>query len=361
MARKKTKKEMALIVQKREATRKKNAAIKKRRETLARKKAAKEATKTGKLISMPSTAMSKRSSGKPSLPDLPVVASEGFNLAALGASRAKFTPAQREALMEDWTADDVSIRPDGIVYVEANKHRDRLTDVFGPGQWAEVALEELPRVDAGLVVQTWGLMIGGVGINQCLGECQWSSNNPMMSKGDAVEGAKSNALVRNCKPIMNQRWRDKRWAYQFRLRHGVLVHYKKGTGWRHVDDPPLDGEKGIDDRSPNQDRYRAPSASSRVAGVTRPGVSDRQQQQAEASQALTVTSTDPIDKRAIGQIAQAMETHQRTVAEVRAFLKAELGILSRKDIQKKDLKKVLDWIRAPYDIDEPPLQGEVVS
>lgn len=132
----------------------------------------------------------------------------------------------------------------------------------------------------------------------------------------------------------------------------MLVKYAKGEGWRHIGDPPLEGEKKLDDRSPNQDSYVQPSASRVVAGQTRPGAREAaQEQQAEVSTAIVVTSEEPINNQAKGQIAQAMETHQRTKEEVQAFLRAQYNITSRTQIKKKDLADVLQWIRAPYDID----------
>ena len=62
-------------------------------------------------------------------------------------------------------------------------------------------------------------------------------------------------------------------------------------------------------------------------------------------------SEELINNQAKGQIAQAMETHQRSVEEVKAFLFAQYGIRSRTQIQKRWFAEILQWIRAPYDVD----------
>jgi hypothetical protein len=186
-----------------------------------------------------------------------------------------------------------------------------------------------------------------------------------MSEHDAIEGAKSNALTRNCKGIMNQQWRDKRWAYRFRLQHGVYVKYRdwRGAqeGWRHVDDPPLNKEYGLVDGSPNRERYIIPGMEERTASSPKPRVRENdQEQEAASSQALTVQSDEVIGSAAVRQIGQLMETHQRTVEEVRGFLKAQYGIESRKDIKRKDFNDVVKWLQAPYDVDPGTIPGEVV-
>jgi hypothetical protein len=297
---------------------------------------------------------------KRELPALPV-AGTTEHLAAYGASTAKFTRAQKAALMAEWPAKDVRIRYDRIVYVTAQNHRNRLTAVFGPGGWAEVPAGDYGS-EGGLVVQSWQLFIGGVAITQSLGECQWVSSNTKMTKGDAIEGAKSNALTRNCKGIMCQDWRDDEWGYQFTLREGVLVKTNKGDAWRKVTSPPAVGEKGIDDRSPNRHRYIPPTAQQVVSGHTRPGAAAAaQEQQQDVSTAILVLSEEPINNDAKQQIAQAMRTHQRSQPEVQVFLQQAYNIRSRTQIKKKDFADVLAWIRAPYDVDQKAKEGEVVE
>ena len=253
------KKKTTALARRKKKTSPKRSVSKRASSKPTRKKApAKRVTRstTTTALAKPRTSISRRE-----LPALPTAGTTD-HLAAYGASTAKFTRAQTEKLMAEWPPHQVEIRYDRIVYVEAQKHRDRLTEVFGPGGWAEVPGGEF-AADGGLIVQLWQLFIGGVAITQSLGECQWVSSNTKMTKGDAVEGAKSNALTRNCKGIMNQQWRDKTWAYNFTLREGVLVKTQKGEAWRKVDGPPADREKGIDDRSPNRHRYQPPTACNR--------------------------------------------------------------------------------------------------
>ena len=94
----------------------------------------------------------------------------------------------------------IQVRPDGLVYLPWTFYSRRLRDTFRM-QWAMVAMGE-PRTAGELVIWGFYLSVKGQIVGMpAMGECTYRSNNRTMSWGDAVEGAKSNALMRLCKAL----------------------------------------------------------------------------------------------------------------------------------------------------------------
>ena len=310
----------------------------------AKTKTSKRKTKKPSTASTKTTAIGRRGSTK--LAPLPAPsATEMSTAAAMGASRLQTTPTERAILLQPWSDEFITIRADGVIYVSSIAIQQRLTDAFGPGGWAVESKDEVRHDGGELMIQTWWLYAKGFYVSECLGECNWKSNNRQMSRGDAIEGCKSNAIARNSKSLVNQVYRTLRFAYKFRLEFGVKVKYKnwKGNqdGWRHYDDPPLEREYDICDDSPNSDKWNQPKAINRAAGQTQ-----RREPPAESQQqGLVVTSTEPIIDRARKQIMVAMREHNRSEAEVKKHLKNKYNIVSRKQIQKRWLNDILEWIQ----------------
>lgn len=105
------------------------------------------------------------------------------------------TKAQQEILFAKVDAEDVLIRPDGIVYLDWTFYAERLTTAF-PAAWTIVP-QGLPQVNGNLVVWGFYLLIRGHLMGFAIGE--QSRANANMSWGECCEGAKSNALMRLCK------------------------------------------------------------------------------------------------------------------------------------------------------------------
>lgn len=107
---------------------------------------------------------------------------------------------EAETLFAPVDADAVQIRPDGLVFLTWTFYAKRLRDAFRL-QWALIAVDA-PKSIGELVTWSFYLSVRGqiVGV-PAMGECQYRSGNRTMSWGDAVEGAKSNALMRLAKGI----------------------------------------------------------------------------------------------------------------------------------------------------------------
>ena len=279
-------------------------------------------------------------------------------LAGLGLSQSGFTETERAALMGPFVDEQIEIKPSGEVYVSHIFIRNRLSEIFGPGNWG--LLPEDPVDKQGQLIQKWTLLIRGRPVAAAYGEARYIANNPRHSWGKALEAAKSNALTRCAKDIsLAARCWERRWQFSYRMRHGVLVKVRVKdrieTQWRHVDSPPLSAEISLDDRSPNADRYQPPTAARRAAAEAswRPATEDEQPtveaQEARAAE-LVPFGDGLIDARGHRQLRGAMRTHQRSEADVKAFLKKQWGYGSTAEIRQSQLNAVLDYVRAPYDV-----------
>lgn len=111
----------------------------------------------------------------------------------------EITDKQEDILYEKVKAEDIEIRPDGLIYLPWMEYVSRLRKAFGMG-WGIIP-DGQPR-QMGLFI-LWGfyLVIKGKLAGYAMGEQKYQPNNPMMTWGDACEGAKSNALMRLCKGL----------------------------------------------------------------------------------------------------------------------------------------------------------------
>ena len=291
-----------------------------------------------------------------------------MGMAVLGMSGSNFTPAQHEALMAPFSDDQIEILPSGECYTPHAFIRARLNQVFGPGNWG--LMDEPPQIKSGTdkygkpfgsVVVRWVLLVNKIPVAAAYGEAKYIESNPRHSWGKALESAKSNGVMRAAKDIgvgITQFW-NRRWQYRYRLQHGVFVKVQTSTRgdesqWRHIDSPPLTGEIGIDERSPNQDRYQPPTAARRTAAVTYQPRTDRDDDAAEAAELRASSQTTPmvygdgpINRDAQKALFAALKTHSRTEADLKAFLKRTFQIESTKAILKTQYAAVIDWIRSP--------------
>ena len=117
-----------------------------------------------------------------------------------GAATLKLTRDEVKKLREDFPDDAVEIRPhDGIIYISHMALRERLWDVFGPGQVAEICRERSIRNDSNEIAVDLVLMVRGVWVSEGIGTSKYFPNNPKGSFGDTIEAAWSDALRRCCK------------------------------------------------------------------------------------------------------------------------------------------------------------------
>lgn len=111
----------------------------------------------------------------------------------------ELTVAQNKQLYADFEDADVSMKPDGTIYLPWIKYSGRLTQTFGGTGWVLIP-EGMPKENNNIVYWGFHLVIKGVYCGFSIGEQQYF-NNGRMTYGEACEGAKSNALTRLCKGL----------------------------------------------------------------------------------------------------------------------------------------------------------------
>ncbi|KAL1890991.1 hypothetical protein Cpir12675_005148 [Ceratocystis pirilliformis] len=135
---------------------------------------------------------------------------------------------------------DVEMKPDGIIYMPEVRYRRVLNEAFGPGGWGLV-----PRGDTAvgdkIVTREYALIVHGRFISQAQGENNFFSVDQIPR---AVEGCKSNALMRCCKDL-GIAWQL--WDPQFIRRYQTtqaeqvwvehVVNKKKARIWIKKGDP----------------------------------------------------------------------------------------------------------------------------
>ncbi len=115
------------------------------------------------------------------------------------AGTIELTEAQQAILYAPVDEELIEIRPDGIVYLPWMEYVSRLRKALGMG-WQAVP-QGMPKFKGNHIYWGYYLVIQGKFAGYAIGEQEYQPSNRMMSYGDAVEGAKSNALMRLCKGI----------------------------------------------------------------------------------------------------------------------------------------------------------------
>jgi hypothetical protein len=127
-----------------------------------------------------------------------------------GASTLKLTKEEIKKLTADFPDETVEIRGhDGIIFISHMSLRERLWEVFGPGQVAEICRERTIRNDSNEIAVDLVLMIRGIFVAEGIGTAKYYPQNPKGSFGDTVESAWSDALRRCAKKfaVGTQVWR----------------------------------------------------------------------------------------------------------------------------------------------------------
>lgn len=132
------------------------------------------------------------------------------------ASTLKLRDSERESLCAEFP--DECFQPgaagkENLIYIEHSALRDRLNKSLGAGQWAIIPRnrwsEEFEYFDKGskthekavrVYVEAM-LLIRGCFVGEAVGDCVYYPKNQQMNYGDAVEGAKTQALRRCCKEL----------------------------------------------------------------------------------------------------------------------------------------------------------------
>lgn len=226
---------------------------------------------------------------------------------------------QRKALAERSFAPDdiVSILPTGIVYVEGKHWRKVLNDVFGKFQWGIVSVSEpvlelappdAKGVKSMLYLEVF-LIIKGRCVASAIGAQEYHPSNKQMTKDDALEGCRSNGIMRCLKPfgIYENLW-DSKWLDPALERLGVKVRTSdnwRPVQWRRLDDAPFDNEVGIAPGSPNAEAY-AERFPDRKYQTREPR---QQQEQAPPRQQAAPKPAEPV--RDVEVVEHAQQTSER--------------------------------------------------
>ncbi|WFD36864.1 hypothetical protein MCUN1_003754 [Malassezia cuniculi] len=159
-----------------------------------------------------------------------------------GIGQRPFPPEVAKVLLEPIRAEDVEIKPDGMLYLPEIKYRRILNSAFGPGGWGLVPRSEADT-SQGMVSREWSLICLGRFVATSRGEQEYFKPSGVSM---ANEGAKSNALMRCCKDlgIASELW-DPRFVRRFKSQHCVEVWCQGADGkkrklWRRRDDGPLE-------------------------------------------------------------------------------------------------------------------------
>ncbi|KAI6714576.1 mitochondrial genome maintenance protein MGM101 mitochondrial precursor [Diplocarpon mali] len=114
-----------------------------------------------------------------------------------GLSSQPFAKEAADVLMAPIPADDVEVKPDGIIYLPEIKYRRILNRAFGPGGWGLAPRGET-IVTGKSITREYALVCHGRLVSVARGEQDYFSPEGIPT---ATEGCKSNALMRCCKDL----------------------------------------------------------------------------------------------------------------------------------------------------------------
>ncbi|KAF3002093.1 hypothetical protein E8E13_009692 [Curvularia kusanoi] len=140
------------------------------------------------------------------------VAAHDWTRSYHGLGSVSFAPEQADTLLAPVNAEDVEVKPDGILYLPEIKYRRILNKAFGPGGWGLAPRGE-SIVTGKLVTREYGMVVQGRLVSIARGEQQYFEPDGIPT---ATEGCKSNALMRCCKDlgIASELW-DPRFIREF--------------------------------------------------------------------------------------------------------------------------------------------------
>ncbi|QPC69561.1 hypothetical protein HYE68_000313 [Fusarium pseudograminearum] len=148
------------------------------------------------------------------------------------------TLEQNEVLSRPIDVEDVEVKPDGIVYLPEVKYRRRLNEAFGPMGWGMVHRGDVV-VGQNIVTREYALIVNGRIVSQSQGVNNFFSPEGVPA---AIEGAKSNALMRCCKDLgiaselwdpvfirwFRKNYMEERWVEHAATKKKRTFWYKKG-------------------------------------------------------------------------------------------------------------------------------------
>lgn len=141
----------------------------------------------------------------------------------------ELTEEQKRILYEEFSDDEIEIRPDGLIYVPWFRYVERLRRA---GLRFTFVPEGTPKFipDENLVLWGFWLVIDGKVCGFAYGEANYTPQNERMTYGDAIEAAKSNAIMRLCKDlgIGGLRIWDPDFVEEWKRKYGLTYTDEKG-------------------------------------------------------------------------------------------------------------------------------------
>ncbi|KIW81191.1 mitochondrial genome maintenance protein MGM101 [Fonsecaea pedrosoi CBS 271.37] len=133
-----------------------------------------------------------------------------------GLSVEPFSKEAADALQAPLSPEDIEIKPDGIIYLPEIKYRRILNKAFGPGGWGLAPRSETIVTEKS-VTREYALLAHGRLVSIARGEQDYFTKEGIPT---AVEGCKSNAMMRCCKDlgVASELW-DPRFIRKFKAEY----------------------------------------------------------------------------------------------------------------------------------------------
>lgn len=134
-----------------------------------------------------------------------------------GLGQQAFSKEAADLLLAPLATEDIEIKPDGLLYLPEIKYRRILNKAFGPGGWGLAPRTET-LVTPKQVSREYALICNGRLVSVARGEQDYFGGEEKLTT--ALEGCKSNALMRCCKDlgIASELW-DPVFIRQFKKSH----------------------------------------------------------------------------------------------------------------------------------------------
>lgn len=191
----------------------------------------------------PPTAIGINTSGALDFQDGPPAAANHTSLdwsqSYHGLGLQAFPPEAGAILTSPLQADDIEIKPDGLIYLPEIKYRRILNKAFGPGGWGLAPRSET-IITPKMVTREYALICQGRLVAVARGEQDYFDPSGIPT---ATEGCKSNAMMRCCKDlgVASELW-DPRFIRTFKKKYAqqIFVEHvttkKKKSIWIRTDD-----------------------------------------------------------------------------------------------------------------------------
>ncbi|KAI9143372.1 mitochondrial genome maintenance MGM101-domain-containing protein [Paraphysoderma sedebokerense] len=155
-----------------------------------------------------------------------------------GIAAEPFPDKVVDVLLEPVNPDDVEIKPDGILYLPEIKYRRILNRAFRPGGWA-LSPRGPHAIYKSIISREYALFCLGRYVSQARGEQEFFDPKNLAT---AMEGCKSNALMRCCKDLgiaselwdptfirsFKEKFCDNVWVTHMTRKNKLKVWKKKG-------------------------------------------------------------------------------------------------------------------------------------